>query len=164
MCPHCQCNDQAKFSTIAANKKAEVRAGLRYCSACGKQLTVTKGTIFEDSHILLRKWLIAWYMLCSSKKGVSSLQLQRQLELGSYRTALFMTHRIRYALQDPMFTDNRDATVEVDETYVGGKQRSGRQGVSTNSDAGPCPWCNAAVRVFTGHAARDRCELETSRA
>ena len=82
---------------------------------------MTIGTIFEDSHIPLRKWLIAWYLICSSKKGISSLQLQRLLELGSYRSALFMAHRIRYALQDPAFNDKLDGTVECDETYVGGK-------------------------------------------
>ena len=123
VCPHCKCSDQSKFSTIAANPEKKVRAGLRWCSACQKQFTVTVGTIFEDSHIPLRKWLIAWYLICSSKKGISSLQLQRNLELGSYRTALFMTHRIRFALKDPSFNDKLSGTVEVDETYVGGKTR-----------------------------------------
>ena len=123
ICPHCGCSDQAKFSTIKPNPAKKVRAGLRWCAACSKQFTVTVGTIFEDSHIPLRKWLIAWYMICSSKKGVSSLQLQRQLELGSYRTALFMTHRIRYALQDPIFNDKLSGTVECDETYIGGKKK-----------------------------------------
>jgi transposase-like protein len=78
------------------------------------------GTIFEDSHIPLRKWLIAWYLFCSSKKGISSLQLQRILELGSYRTALFMAHRIRYALKENGFADKLDGTIEADETLVGG--------------------------------------------
>ena len=123
VCPHCRCSDQSKFSTIAVNAEKKVRAGLRHCAACGQQFTVTIGTIFEDSHIPLRKWLIAWYLLCSSKKSISSLQLQRQLELGSYRTALFMTHRIRYALKDPLFADKLNGTVEADETYVGGKTR-----------------------------------------
>jgi transposase-like protein len=123
VCPHCGCNDQTKFSGVQANPEKEVRAGLRWCSACKKQFTVTIGTIFEDSHIPLQKWLIAWYLVCSSKKGVSSLQLQRQLELGSYRTALFMTHRIRHALRDPTFTNKLNGTVEADETWVGGKTR-----------------------------------------
>ncbi len=123
VCPHCQCVDQSRFSTIAANPKKKVRAGLRWCAACQKQFTVTVGTIFEDSHIPLRKWLIAWYMICSSKKGISSLQLQRNLELGSYRSALFMAHRIRFALKDPAFKDRLQGTVEVDECYVGGKIR-----------------------------------------
>jgi transposase-like protein len=122
-CPHCKCSDQAKFSTIAANPESKVRAGLRWCSNCEKQFTVTIGTIFEASKIPLRKWLIAWYLICSSKKGISSLQLQRNLELGSYRTALFMAHRIRFALKDPTFNDKLSGTVECDETYVGGKTR-----------------------------------------
>ncbi len=125
VCPHCKCSDQSKFSGIAANQKKKVRAGLRWCANCEKQFTVTIGTIFEDSHIPLRKWLIAWYMICSSKKGISSLQLQRNLELGSYRTALFMTHRIRYALKDPSFKEKLSGAVEVDETYIGGKPRFG---------------------------------------
>jgi transposase-like protein len=121
VCPHCKCSDQTKFSAIAANPEKKVRAGLRWCASCQKQFTVTIGTIFEDSHIPLRKWLIAWYMICSSKKGISSLQLQRNLELGSYRSALFMAHRIRFALKDPVFKTGMTGTVEVDETYVGGK-------------------------------------------
>jgi transposase-like protein len=121
-CPHCKCKDQSKFSTIAANPAKKIRAGLRWCANCEKQFTVTIGTIFEDSHIPLRKWLIAWYLICSSKKGISSLQLQRLLELGSYRSALFMAHRIRFALQDPTFNYKLSGTVEVDETYIGGKQ------------------------------------------
>ena len=123
VCPQCKCSDQSKFSTIAANPAKKVRAGLRWCASCEKQFTVTIGTIFEDSHIPLRKWLIAWYLICSSKKGISSLQLQRNLEIGSYRTALFMTHRIRYALKDPSFGDKLSGTIEADETYVGGKTR-----------------------------------------
>src|ERR1700729_673884 len=123
VCPHCKCSDHTKFSSIKANSAAKVRAGLRYCSACEKQFTVTIGTIFEDSHIPLRKWLIAWYLICSSKKGISSLQLQRQLELGSYRSALFMAHRIRFALQDTSFTEKLGGTVEVDETFVGGVKK-----------------------------------------
>jgi len=123
VCPHCKCNDQSKFSNIAANATKKVRAGLRWCASCEKQFTVTIGTIFEDSHIPLRKWLIAWYMVCSSKKGISSLQLQRNLEIGSYRTALFMTHRIRFALKDPSFNDKLSGTIEADETYLGGKTR-----------------------------------------
>jgi transposase-like protein len=120
VCPHCQCNDQAKFSNINANAAAKTRAGLRYCSSCKGQFTVTVGTVFEDSKIPLRKWLIAWYLICSSKKGISSLQLQRLLELGSYRTALFMAHRVRHALKDDSFAEKLDGTIEADETLVGG--------------------------------------------
>src|SRR5882757_10774939 len=116
VCPHCRCKDQTKFSDIRPNPAAKTRAGLRWCSSCKSPFTVTIGTIFEDSHIPIRKWLIAYYLICSSKKGISSLQLQRNLELGSYRTALFMAHRIRFALKDPTFSDKLSGTVEVDET------------------------------------------------
>lgn len=124
VCPHCGNDDSAGIYPIKANPAKKVRAGLRECKACGGQFTVTVGTIFEDSKIPLRKWLIGWYMLCSSKKGISALQMQRMLELGSYRTAWFMMHRIRYALRDPIFSDKLGGgggTVEADETYVGGK-------------------------------------------
>jgi transposase-like protein len=121
VCPKCKCSDQSKFSSIKANSRTKVRAGLRYCAECKRQFTVTVGTIFEDSHIPLRKWVIAWYLLCSSKKGISSLQIQRLLDLGSYRTALFMMHRIRHALLQPIFQEKLSGTIEADETYVGGK-------------------------------------------
>jgi transposase-like protein len=120
VCPKCKCSDQTQFALRTANPAKKIRAGLRFCSSCKSQFTVTIGTIFEDSHIPLRKWLIAWYLICSSKKGISSLQLQRLLELGSYRTALFMAHRIRYALKDSSFTEKLTGTVEADETFVGG--------------------------------------------
>jgi transposase-like protein len=118
VCPHCKCNDQNKFGLIKPNAEAKTRAGLRWCSNCKSPFTVTIGTVFEDSKIPLRKWLIAWYMICSSKKGISSLQLQRILELGSYRTALFMAHRVRHALRDTEFAEKLDGTIEADECFV----------------------------------------------
>ena len=121
VCPHCKNAKQSRIWEIKANEAAKIRAGLYQCAECKKQFTVTVGTIFEDSHIPLRKWLVTWYLLCSSKKGISSLQIQRMLGLGSYRTALFMMHRIRYALAHPAFTGMLKGIVEVDETYVGGK-------------------------------------------
>lgn len=119
VCAHC--GNAERIWPIRGEKS---RAGLYECGACGDQFTVTVGTIFEKSKVPLRKWLVAWYMLCSSKKGVSALQVQRMLGLGSYRTAWFMMHRIRYALRDPVFADKLGGgggTVEADETYVGGK-------------------------------------------
>jgi transposase-like protein len=128
VCPHCKNADQTKFYTIKANTVSKVRNGLRQCVECKKQFTCTVGTIFEDSHIPLRKWLVAWYLLCSSKKGISSLQIQRMLGLGSYRSALFMMHRIRYALKHPAFTKQLSGIIEMDETYVGGKLKGGKRG------------------------------------
>jgi transposase-like protein len=123
VCPHCKNADAKRIYKIQANSEKKIRAGLHRCAECNKEFTVTIGTIFEDSHIPLRKWLVAAYMICSSKKGISSLQLQRNLGLGSYRTALFMTHRIRHALKDPVFNDKLTGTIEADETYIGGKTR-----------------------------------------
>jgi len=128
ICPHCKNADQKRIWEIKASSTAKIRAGLRQCAKCKGQFTITVGTIFEDSHIPLRKWLVAWYLLCSSKKGISSLQIQRMLGLGSYRTALFMMHRIRYALAHPAFTTQLSGTVEVDETYVGGKAKNVKSG------------------------------------
>jgi len=105
------------------------RAGLYRCLDCRKaktadQFSVTVGSIFEDSHIGLSKWLQAFSIMCASKKGVSALQLQRQLELGSYRSAWHMAHRIRHAMEStpssPLLGGPKKA-VEVDETYVGGR-------------------------------------------
>lgn len=123
VCPHCKNTEQKSIWKIEANKEKKIRAGLHQCGKCDAQFTSTIGTIFEDSHIPLRKWLIAFYLNSASKKGISSLQLQRILDLGSYRTALFMQHRIRHSLQDPVFNDKLTGTIEADETYVGGKTR-----------------------------------------
>jgi transposase-like protein len=128
VCPHCKNADQKRIWEIKASPTAKIRAGLRQCAECKKQFTVTVGTIFEDSHIPLRKWLVAWYLLCSSKKGISSLQIQRMLGIGSYRTALFMMHRIRYALSQPTFNTKLSGVVEMDETYVGGKAKGAGRG------------------------------------
>lgn len=130
VCPHCKNDDQSRFYKIKSNTAKKVRHGLRQCAECKKQFRVTVGTIFEDSHIPLNTWLIAWYLICGAKKGMSALQLQRHLGLGSYRSAWFLAHRIRHAMQDPIFSEQLSGTVEVDETYVGGKEkRSFKNGV-----------------------------------
>lgn len=98
------------------------RAGLYQCRDCRAQFTVTVGTIFEDSKIGLDKWMIAFGLLCASKKGMSSLQLSRMLKL-SYKSAWHMSHRIRHAMQNGNFA-KLDGIVEVDETYVGGKAKN----------------------------------------
>ena len=90
---------------------------------CRKQFTVRVGSIFEDSPILLGKWLLAIHLMCSSKKGISSNQLKRELGV-SYQTAWFLTHRIRLAMTvDPLksLLGGGGGVVEIDETFVGGK-------------------------------------------
>jgi transposase-like protein len=106
-----------------------VRKGVYQCNDCRKQFSITVGTIFEDSHIPLHKWLLAVHLMCSSKKGISAHQLMRNLELGSYRTAWFMAHRIRWALTQDPIKEALGGIVEVDETYIGGKLRTGSQSI-----------------------------------
>jgi len=79
----------------------------------------------EDSHLPIRIWMMAFAILCSAKKSVSALQLQRQLGIGSYRSAWHMAHRIRHAMSQEPLAGLLKGTVEVDETYVGGKPRKG---------------------------------------
>jgi transposase-like protein len=133
-CPHCgEIGRSYRFPPIAGKPKKDgeitFRKGLWKCGACRKQFTVTVGTIFEDSHIPLNKWLMAFHLLCSSKKGMSAHQLHRMLGV-TYKSAWFMAHRIRYAMSELNLT-KLQGTVEVDETYVGGKQR-GLQGVKSS--------------------------------
>lgn len=117
VCPHCGSVEATKLQGKAH------RVGLYKCQGCDAQFTATINTILEDSHLPIRTWLMAFAILCSSKKGVSSLQLQRQLGLGSYRSAWHMAHRIRHAMSKEPLAGLLKGTVEVDETYVGGKPR-----------------------------------------
>jgi transposase-like protein len=121
-CPACRSKDVKR---IPVNRNAGVRPGLIYCRECKTQFTVTVGTIFQDSHIPLDKWFLAFALMSSSKKGISALQLQRNLGLGSYRSAWFMAHRIRVAFSEGGLAELMKGTVEVDEAYVGGKPRKG---------------------------------------
>jgi transposase-like protein len=120
VCPHCAESGRKPYLlgwTKTGRKKWK-------CAACRKQFTVTVGTIFEDSKITLDKWLLAFHLLCSSKKGMSALQIQRMLQLKSYKSAWHMCHRIRWAMAEPAFTDLMGGVVEADETYIGGKARN----------------------------------------
>jgi transposase-like protein len=128
VCPHCGNADQARVYKVTANREKKIRPGQYKCAECDRSFTVTVGTVCEDSHIPLNKWLIAFYMMCASKTQVSALQLQRQLEIGSYRSAWFMCHRVRFALQEIAPADKLGGIVEADETYVGGvKHGMGRR-------------------------------------
>lgn len=89
------------------------------CAPCGYHFSVTAGTIFHDSHLPLRKWFIATYLICEAKKGVSALQLKRTLGV-AYKTAWYLCHRIREAVKDAD-TTLLSGIVECDETYIGGK-------------------------------------------
>lgn len=124
-CPHCGNADEARIHAITPNPAKKVRAGLYDCGECRQQFTVTVGTVFESSKIPLSKWMVAYFILCGSKKGVSALQIQRHLGLGSYRTAWFMLHRIRHAMKESFVTERLTGTVEADETYIGARRKRG---------------------------------------
>jgi transposase-like protein len=124
VCPHCQ----ATGDKIGRLTGKTTRPGLRKCYACRKPFTVRMGSIFEDSHLPLRLWLQAIHLMCASKKGISTRQLQRMLGCG-LKTAWFLSHRIRETMKTHrgMFTEpmgGAGKTVEVDETYVGRKAGS----------------------------------------
>ena len=93
------------------------------CNDCRYQFSVTAGTIMHDSHLPLRKWFMAIYLMCESKKGMSALQIQRTLDI-AYKTAWYLCHRIRKAMgNDPFEGPTLLGIVEVDETLVGGKTK-----------------------------------------
>jgi len=123
VCPHCgEVNNAYRLEPKPSKKGTHVRKGVWKCAGCREQFTVTVGTIFEDSHIPLNKWLLAYHLLCASKKGMSAHQLHRMLKV-TYRSAWFMAHRIRYTMSQEPLSSKLDGVVEIDETYVGGKRR-----------------------------------------
>jgi transposase-like protein len=124
VCPHCgEVNNAYRLEPKASKKDTHVRKGVWKCGGCREQFTVTVGTIFEDSHIPLSKWLLAYHLLCASKKGMSAHQLHRILKV-TYRSAWFMAHRIRYTMSQEPLSSKLQGIIEVDETYVGGKIRT----------------------------------------
>lgn len=117
VCPHCGALD--RISKL--NGKAH-RPGVYDCGHCRDQFTVTVGTVFERSKISLDKWLLAAALMASSKKGVSSKQIERMLSV-TYKTAWFMTMRLREAMKSPNGVfGTSGGTIEADATYVGGKE------------------------------------------
>ena len=121
VCPHCGNVDQASITALQGSKH---RPGVYQCNACREQFTVTVGTVFERSKIALNKWLLATFLLTSSKKGVSAHQLHRMLGV-TYKTAWFMAHRIREAMKEDVKSagplGGEGKVVEADETYIGRK-------------------------------------------
>src|SRR5579864_6433694 len=115
-CPNCK---SEKISRIVARRQFD-------CDSCRYQFSVTAGTIFHDSHLPLVKWFATVYLMCESRKGVSANQIRRMMGI-SYKTAWYLCHRIRAAMKETEKPLLR-GTVEMDETYVGGKLRGAGQG------------------------------------
>jgi transposase-like protein len=116
-CPHCGNADPKRIHKL--NGKS-TRAGVHKCRECEKPFSVTVGTVFESSHVPLHKWVYATHLLTASKKGISSHQLMRMLGV-SYKTAWFMSHRIREGMRPATLTPmgGSGKIVESDETYIG---------------------------------------------
>jgi transposase-like protein len=121
VCPHCG----ATKEQVGRLRGKTNRIGLYKCYACRKPFTVKIGTVFESSHVPMRVWLQAIYLFCSSKKGISTRQLQRTFQCG-LKTAWFLGHRVREAMtelgiSDPGPLGEANQVVESDETFIGGK-------------------------------------------
>ncbi len=114
-CPHCQ-----------HHKAWSTHRGLFRCARCDSQVSITAGTIFQNTRRPLQTWFQAMWYVTNQKQGVSALGLQRALGLGSYRTAWHWLHKLRHAMVRPD-RDRLSGTVEVDETYVGG-EKPGKRG------------------------------------
>jgi transposase-like protein len=119
ICPHCGTISKKHYDL------SKTRVGLHKCAekVCRKQFTVKVGTVFESAHLPLHKCLQAVYLLCSSKKGISSHQLHRILEC-QYKSAWFLSHRIREAMREGGFSPmgGEGEIVEIDETFIGRKE------------------------------------------
>lgn len=126
VCPREDCNSTDAYQIKGkATSTKPARKGLYKCKECRRQFTVTVGTVFEQTRVPLHKWIHALELMCSSKKGTSAHQLHRTIGV-QYKTAWFMCHRIRKAMErDPLLSKlgGKGKIVEVDETYVGGRKK-----------------------------------------
>jgi transposase-like protein len=132
VCPACGATEEH----IRQLKGKTTRLGLRKCRACSAQFTVRIGTIFASSHLPLHLWLQVIHLMCASKKGVATRQIQRMLQC-SMKTAWFLTHRIREAMKDGGLEPlgGQGKTVEADTTFVGGTA-GGKRRPDSGGDAG----------------------------
>ena len=112
-CPYCGSTKVYHFSDKRTNK----------CSDCRQRFSIKVGTIFEDSKVSLRKWLMAIWMLSSHKKGIASTQLAREIDV-TQKTAWFMLHRLRAAVETKSFDAALDGMVEADKTFIGSKEEN----------------------------------------
>ena len=151
VCRHCGNADATRIHKLTGKS---TRPGLLWCNECDKPFTVTIGTVMEDSHIPLNKWVMAFHLMNASKKGVSAHQLMRTSAAG-YKTCWFMAHRVREAMAEIGPNANGgplggpDKVVEVDESVVGGKAKN-------RADRGPAAKKAVVTLVERGGRARSK--------
>jgi transposase-like protein len=154
-CPRCGDTDVTMMKAKDGSRNARF---LWRCHGCKQQYTVRVGTIMEDSPIPMRHWCLAFYRASASKKGVSALQIQRETGL-TYKSALFLMHRIRWAMapaneMEPKLGQNGE-TVEFDETYIGGKPRLPLRMSKTGHYKGKAPDFDRRKTAVVGGVERD---------
>ncbi|HXJ93843.1 MAG TPA: IS1595 family transposase [Terriglobia bacterium] len=121
-CVHCGSETVYKMSDAKTGKRN--KRYLWRCRACKKQYTVRIGTVYEESRLDLRHWCYAFWRAATSKKGVAALEIMRHCQI-TYKSALFLMNRIRFAMAPPADAPKLSGIVEADETYIGGKPRPG---------------------------------------
>src|ERR1017187_273409 len=142
-CPHCEADGPMFLKTRRIWK----------CSKCRKQFSIKAGTVFEDSPIGLDKWLPAVWMIAGAKNGISSWELHRALGV-TQKTAWFMLHRIRLAMQNKEHGGKLGGEVEVDETFIGGKARNMHKGERERKVKGRGPGGKALVAALLGRGGK----------
>lgn len=143
ICPHCGVvNEATKLEGKAT------RPGLYKCKACRGQFTATVGTVFEDSKVPLNKWMLASYLMASSKKGISAHQLHRTIGV-TYKTAWFMCHRLREAMNpaDPAPLGGKGRVVEADEGTAWSQHGGGDVGYFSFAVWPPASWNGGMLRA-----------------
>jgi transposase-like protein len=123
-CPTCGADKVSRITRKSTSKN--VRKSVYQCleKTCKQQFSATSGTIFNDSHLPLHKWFMALAIVVDAKKSISANQLKEHLGIGSYRTAWYLAHRIRKAMEEESGPFNQlRGVVEIDETYIGGKAK-----------------------------------------
>jgi transposase-like protein len=115
-CPLCGNGDAARIGTLKGTNTHK-------CYVCRKRFSIKVGTIFEDSKVELRKWMMAIWLITSHKKGIASTQLAKDIGV-TQKTAWFMTHRLRHAIRTQSFNRPLEGEVEADETFIGGKEKN----------------------------------------
>jgi transposase-like protein len=131
-----QCQPKCPYAECGHDKVFKFKDGKKYkCAKCRKIFSVRVGTIFEESKITLRKWFIAIYLITSHKKGISSVQLGKDVGVGQ-KCAWFMLHRIRHSFKLNKGTEKLTGTIEADETFMGGAEGNKHKNKRTENTQG----------------------------